>query len=539
MRYRPLARLALLIALFISSVSAAFAQGAASVFEGAVDQINCETIRFIHREAGRSEIANNMECLSFESIYKSIPEDEASTTGQLAKNINAVKSKFSADKDLGTQLDAAISIAVKKIESKTRKGNIPDFKKKLADIKSDAIKNAASLANGAEANNTEAGAADNNAADNNTAATTDENNENGIVIQPDGDNDTKAPVTTKGGIDWLGWLSLVTALLALALAGSNFLKKSPKKPAANVYTPAVNDGENAYRAKDESAAIEIKNMEARMQQELNRLRAEFDDKIAAFTASTGYTEPESMPEPDEPVYIQSTMGTGGVPSLSDAMVETMDLPLETAAIDEIEEHTGNVQQEEIHSPVMQQAPVASHAPEAAVTEMQNMATNLFHESDEEPATFEITSEEIEAMPEPEPSVMEGPAATTAPYAPSQPDLGMPEEEEEEGLPFYRYLGAPGAHGTFPDTDLSDAAGQNAVFEVEMYEDVPNKAFFSPLPYPEVVARVLADPAQYLAPCCSYTEDPTGKHHIIVDEEGTLRKEGDQWVVHDKAKIRFA
>jgi hypothetical protein len=113
------------------------------------------------------------------------------------------------------------------------------------------------------------------------------------------------------------------------------------------------------------------------------------------------------------------------------------------------------------------------------------------------------------------------------------------EEEEEGLPFYRYVGAPTAQGTFADSAISDSAGQDAVYEVEMYEDVPNKAFFSPLPYPQVVARVLAEPDTYLAPCCAYTEDPAGKQHIIVVEEGTLRKEGDQWIVHDKAKIRFA
>src|SRR5688572_14475654 len=123
------------------------AQGnAASVFEAAVDQINCETIKFIHREANRPEVANNMECLSFESILKSVPEDEGSTTGKLAKDINVIKSRYKAGQDIAPQLDAAIAVAVKKIESKQRKQNVPDFKNKLAEIRSDALKNAAALA---------------------------------------------------------------------------------------------------------------------------------------------------------------------------------------------------------------------------------------------------------------------------------------------------------------------------------------------------------------------------------------------------------
>jgi hypothetical protein len=231
---------------------------------------------------------------------------------------------------------------------------------------------------------------------------------------------------------------------------------------------------------------------------------------------------------------------GDIPSLSDAMVETMDLPVETAAMEEIE-HSGHIRQERIHTPAAPVPVNTMRAPESTGPEAQSSVMEVEeNEADEELAQFEITSEEIEAMPEPEPALFAAGVSAPEAYVAQQADslFEMP-EEEEEGLPFYRYVGAPSAQGTFPDSELTDAAGQSAVYEVEMYEDVPNKAFFSPLPYPEVLARVLADPAKYLAPCCSYTDDPAGKNHIIVDEEGTLRKEGDQWMVHDKAKIRFA
>src|SRR4051812_39400969 len=80
-------------------------------FNAAVDQINCETVKFIHREEGRKNAADKMECFTFESIYKSIPEDEASSTGRLCKDINHLKDKYSAKEDLGKQLDAVIAFA--------------------------------------------------------------------------------------------------------------------------------------------------------------------------------------------------------------------------------------------------------------------------------------------------------------------------------------------------------------------------------------------------------------------------------------------
>ena len=54
-----------LFILFASSISSVMAQATKEVFSTAVDHINCETIRFIHREAGRAEVANDMDCLSF------------------------------------------------------------------------------------------------------------------------------------------------------------------------------------------------------------------------------------------------------------------------------------------------------------------------------------------------------------------------------------------------------------------------------------------------------------------------------------------
>src|ERR1017187_4903096 len=139
--------------LFIgANISFSNAQAAKEVFNSTVDHINCETIRFIHREAGRAEVANNMDCLSFESIYKSIPPDEAKTTGALCKSINDYKNKYKADKLLDEQLNTVIAFANGKINAKKRKGNVEDFKASLEKLKKDALDEAKGASNATNTN---------------------------------------------------------------------------------------------------------------------------------------------------------------------------------------------------------------------------------------------------------------------------------------------------------------------------------------------------------------------------------------------------
>lgn len=523
-----------ILAIFLAAFPSFAQTNALSVFEGAIDQINCETIRFIHREANRPDVANNMECLSFESILKSIPEDESNTTGKLARDINTIKSRYKADKDIGPQLDAAISVAVRKIESRPRKQNIPDFKKKLEDIKAETVKNAQALTENTPSE-TAPPVEDNEAVTEEEAVTDDGN----INLLPDEENGT---TPSEGGSNWLGWLSLIISLLALVLAGYALLKKGQKSSPRNAYAPMANtEMMEANRQRDDA---DIKDLETKMYRELKRMQDEFDEKISAITASTGYTEPESIPEPvpePQPAMDEET----GVPSLSDAMVETMDIPVDRSGQEEIESHASDKHASDREETVKEE-PVDLdseyvEAPLFSVEEkgMEPMEAAADEDVDEEEIQEEANQQGgVEEEPVPASEHSGPPLFGTSPSQPAEPPLAF-EEEEEEGLPFYRYTGTPDADGSFPDEKLSETAGPDAVFEVEMYEDVPNKAFFSPLPYPEIVARVLADPARYLEPCCSYSDDPAGKQHIIVVEEGTLRKQGDRWIVHDKAKLRFA
>ena len=224
----------LLLIIFAFSTGTIIAQAVGKeVFSTAVDHINCETIRFIHREAGRAEVANNMDCLSFESIYKSIPADEAGTTGALCKNINDYKNKFKEDKPLDAQLNAVIAFANAKIGAKKRKGNVEDFKASLEKIKKDAL-DAAKGGNSTAANKTSTDSKPAETPKKDDKATTASDTAQAIAEPATG----AAKPAHK--TDWLGLLSLLVGLGALGLAymaysGMKKLQGGSMHPVATTY----------------------------------------------------------------------------------------------------------------------------------------------------------------------------------------------------------------------------------------------------------------------------------------------------------------
>lgn len=510
-----------LLAGFFGAVAPAFSQNAQPVFNSTVDQINCETIRFIHREAGRAEIANNMECFSFESILKSIPEDEARTTAQVAKDIEAFKTKYKADGDLSAQLDNVIAYASKKIEAKPRKGNVADFKLKLQDYKKDAIDNISGTETGA-----------NNATTSTPTGGIDEETEETGIVLTDEEETTSAP----GDTGWLTYLSLLLALCGLALSAYLFtrLGKLSKELRAARMGAAEPDTNRPRTPQVTDSGANYKLLETKMHQEIARISREFDEKLAAITASTGYTQPESYAqniaedeEDDDDIdFLPTPLDQADAPILTTEEFTNEPLIKNVAAIPYQEDDVNQTEEED-------------EEPLPVVME------EVVDETDEEEEYIEETEEEEDIAEETsyQNTLRSDDSAnnivTPAPQAAARNTAAIDEDEEEGvALPDYKYLGLPLHDGSFAPHSFTDAPTQDSLYEVEMYEDVPNKAFFSPLLYPEIIEKALQDPEKYLAPCCMFLNEPAGKQIITVIEEGRLRRQGERWYIYEKARIRF-
>jgi hypothetical protein len=533
----------LLLCLFTGSLYAQDASQAA--FNSAVDQINCETIRFIHREAGRAETANTMQCTSYESIAQTVPEDEAKTTGQLAKDIEAFKTKFKADKPLDAQLDAVISFADKKITAKKRKGNVDDFKAKLEGYKSDAIANA----NGAGSNSSSSASSSKPEKANHETASA--NDTGKAIVEPVGSTGS----TKKK--DWLGVIGVLLGLVSLAFAIPAYMATRKLKSAGMGSTSSADDGMNVSRPIDEAS---YRRLESRMQQEISNLRRSFEEQLGAVTASTGYTEPETMSEKEEPkqeAEIKATPATSdshtsytssaSTAPVMESKIAEKDDALKTdrqqyesidmgAKTNEAPSEEYNKPEEEIHQNTSFATPEPTEATAVEDRHIDQEATVPV----EQHHTFEAEKEDepIEQPTEPTVSNSFRGAYTSATQPQTATEEAGSKLEEAEAMPIYRYVGLPEADGTFSDNAFKSSPEKDSVFEIEMYEDVPNKAFFSLLPYPEIVKSALQHPQEYLEPCCLYTDDPSGKNTIILLEEGMLRKTDGKWQVYEKARVRF-
>jgi hypothetical protein len=498
---------------FLGSIGAVFAQaGNKGVYNTAVDQVNCATIGFIHRENGRAEAANNMDCLSFESINKSIPADETKTTGALCKSINEYKNKFKDDKPLDAQLSALISFATVKIVAKKRKGNVEDFKASLEKIKKEALENAG----GAKPTDK-------------PAAGTAPNTPGSVQQQQEKPADSSQAITeptadpaSKSGrkTDWLGILSLLVALGGLGLAYMAYSKAKKIENNGSGTGNTVNTG-GATAAKEamESAMREIKRIENKLNSDMANLARKMDEKASASVASASTMASPAHKEPEkEPVKTTPQEEKRPEP----APVVHMEPSASTAPVFE-----------RAKEPEIKKEPEALQPdPEAPL----ETAAQHFEEKPQPPVDLFASRMQEEEMP------VQGHAAPHREEAAATPSAEpfMPEKEYEDGeaVPFYKYAGLPDEDGFFSLQSFTNDPVKDSVYEIEMYEDVPNKAFFSLLPNPEVIRRALLEPEIYLAPCCSYTTDPEGKRTIVLVEEGMLRKQEDKWMIYEKAKINF-
>ncbi len=537
----------LLLLIFAFNTGTIMAQAVAKeVFGSAVDHINCETIRFIHREAGRAEVANNMDCLSFESIYKSIPADEAATTGALCKNINDYKNKFKEDKPLDAQLNAVIAFANAKIGAKKRKGNVEDFKASLEKIKKDAL-DAAKGGNAAQTNkNTEDSKPSTDGKKDGQASSAADTTP---AIQEPAGNATKPAHKT----DWLGLLSLLVGLGALGLAYMAYsgMKKSQGE---SMHPVATTYGNKAVK---DDAMMEIQRVEKHFNTEIAHLNKLIDDMLKTGPVVSSQA-PAATPAPTEQETTSAFMHE--TQEMQPEQVEERQTEREIQADDETElvatpEDKVNANEPELipdpeEEPYiereieMQMEPETleetDHETEPATPVYETAAPNLFE-------TIPTPSSDLfsAGTPRTEP-IAQNPVAPLVPPLPqpveerAEAEPFMPEKEYEDGeaVPFYKFVGLPNAEGYFDANSFTDDPGQDSIYELEMYEDVPDKAFFSIRSNADVIRRAIQNPKVYLAPCCTFTEDPTGKHAIVLVEEGMLRKENNKWIVYEKAKISF-
>jgi hypothetical protein len=517
-----------LILFFSGMFTPSFGQGSnKEVFNTAVDRINCATIEFIHREQGRAEQANTMDCLSFESILKSIPADEAGSTGALCKSINAYKTKFKEDKPLDAQISEVIKYAQTSITKKKRKGNVEDYKAKLESFKKEAIENAGGAAKKPD-----------KPVDNTTA-----NNKPADTAHAITETVTEEPA--KAGskkTDWLGLLSLLVALGALGLA---YMAYSKAKRTEGSGPGNANTG-NTSRESTEAAMREIKRVENKMNSDIADIHRKLEEKspVPAAAPVQNQTTP-TPPKPEKEIvssFIQVPPHTDATPepkmTTSEPKMTTQEPPKaapeppKTIPVVENPKHEDPAKTEtrdEFHhtQPDLTEKTASETAPEMGTTigsEKSTPSVDLF----------------VAASPRTEPMVQPRGMMTEEPKETAVEEPFMPEKEYEDGeaVPFYMFAGLPNADGSFGINSFTTEAEPGSVYEIEMYEDVPDKAFFSLLPNPEVIRKALADPAKYLAPCCSYTGDPEGKRAIVLVEEGMLRKQDDKWSIYEKAKISF-
>ena len=283
--------------LFSFCFTPAFAQKDAKAdFSAAVDQINCETMKFIHREEGRKSVADKMECFTFESIYKSIPEDEQSSTGKLCKDINHTKDKFNPKEDLGKQLDLVIAMAYGKISKKKRKGDVEEYKSKLEEYKKEAIEsfNQVSTPTAAakpDPKHDAAASADKPKQDSAATAAKPEppkNNASNEILpvdKPKNENSTSI----------VGWAAIVLSLIALIISAFGLMRlkhfmdetearrDEPAPELTRPSAPLVRESPDNYKL-----------LEMKFNDELRNMRTYFEGKIAELNAAQKEIKPEEV-----------------------------------------------------------------------------------------------------------------------------------------------------------------------------------------------------------------------------------------------------
>ncbi|MCX6352582.1 MAG: hypothetical protein NTX03_12105 [Bacteroidetes bacterium] len=436
-------------------------------FSAAVDQINCATMKFLHREGGRNDVADKMECFTFESILHSVPEDEANTTGKFCKNINLCKDKFKEAEDAAKQIDAVITYAYSRIASKKRKGSIEDFKNKLAAIKDETIKNIAEADNPKTQTKTDETAdakdkkPDEVVTNTPTTANVDSTKKDNADVKPPTDTQPEImPENSKTSANnWMLWGALGISILALIfsiftiLRLRNHIENNTKSEDGfnevtnRPITPMVTESKANYRE-----------LENQFNDELKKLRAYVDERLS------GAKNVNSNPQPTAKVEMKSEPVSSG--------------------------YTAQQLADEIKTTV-------------AKATIDLSSTSLFSEANN------LSTSSMESV-----------------------------ADENESTPVYKY-GTPSSDGNFDIANFDFEASPDSVFQVETYDDVPDRAFFSPLTFPFVADKILSNKDTLLSPFCVYDEETDGKKKIILLEDGVIEKQDSgNWKIISKARVKL-
>jgi len=121
---------------------------------------------------------------------------------------------------------------------------------------------------------------------------------------------------------------------------------------------------------------------------------------------------------------------------------------------------------------------------------------------------------------------------------------IPTEETSENLPTetpevtYNYVPLPNDPNYFEVSSMSLNPDMDSVFELGLFPNEPDIAFFALVDSPININRCLSNPAVYLQPFCEFAEEVHGKTEIVLIEEGALQKVNNQWIIRTKSKIKL-
>ncbi|MDZ4838815.1 MAG: hypothetical protein SGJ04_02290 [Bacteroidota bacterium] len=449
----------LILTAFVSTLASA-QSGQKSSFDNAINEINCATVKFIHREQGRAESATNIECSSYEGIKATIPQDEKGTTAILAAKIESYKNKYVDSKELGTQIDVVIKYAYDNISRKQRKNSVDEFKNELAQIRSSAISSI-----------------------NNTALPPNSTLPEGEVTAADTNfESTEVDAEQKGGSSngMVGWLALLISIAALGLSVLNFLKG--RKLSTNSDKP--NQGGLSQQDK-----LEISRGSKMAQTAMEMVRA-LEQEVHKDQYTPKTTEPTWAIDVNNP---KNDASKPTEPDVTD---------------DEPEQSNFSIS-------------LKKPANEEPMYEVDNIAAPIesIYMENTQPMAAINSIEEIETH--------------DTPTAPAHNNY----TEDGENKPYYRYAPAH-PNGSINEAELSNEPSPNSVYELEMFPQNPDRAFFYLLSYPEVIKKAIKEPEVYLQAYCDYSTDPQNSRTIYILEEGIMKKSADNWQVFQKSKISF-
>ena len=481
-----------------------------AVFNNGIDQINCAAIGFIHINAGRPAIAQEMDCGRYESITSSIPADESSTTLRFSQTINSYKSKY-ANADVSDPvvaargLDEAVGEVMTTIRSRPRSADVDALEGKLAGLKANIL----------------------------------ERIESGETIPtPAGDDEeelTTPDEDTGNSSGLFGTLALVFSLVALAISIYNAMRsrKAPQtlSPAENAMvsgnTPLPNSGiadlkERIKKIEEEQATILAKPASSlpadksigpltdrveRLEHEYNKLSEELFEALAEHRKRTR----EALREITSPQ---------GLPDKDNVGLQTMH-DIEVSLEDE------DLVEGEVPAP---DPTTVANPPQPAP----------------EPPVEGINEEPPQEMPTSAPGTNppidkseQAPATEKNQYEGAAINHKVPDNANEVDNPdSYCYAPLPNSEGSFPDPEVTTIPHDTSIFEFEVYQDAPDKRIFTYLSYISVAEKVLDDPDTYLHPFAEVESSVSNPRTIMILDGGIVERKGEFWKIIKPILLRL-